>query len=78
MAIQAVITGTGAYLPEKRMPNEAFIGYSFYNKRGEKIQKPTPEIVRKLRDISGIRERRYIEDHHDSADMGALAGMRGC
>ena len=56
------------------MPNEAFIGSTFYKSNGEQITKPTQEIVQKLRDISGIYERRYIEDDHDSADLGAIAG----
>ena len=76
MYTNSVITGTGAFLPGKIMSNEAFIGNTFYKSNGEQITKPTIEIVQKLRDISGIYERRYIEDHHDSADLGAEAGKR--
>ena len=76
MSINAVISGTGSYLPEKKIPNEAFLSNTFYNSRGERITKPTQEIVKKLGDISGIYERRYISDRHDSADMGAIAGLR--
>lgn len=76
MYTNAVITGTGAFLPGKIMTNDAFIGNTFYKPNGERITKPTSEIVQKLRDISGIYERRYIEDHHDSADLGAIAGKR--
>ena len=73
MPTNALITGTGSILPGKIVPNDAFLENSFYKSNGEPITKPTPDIVNKLRDISGIYERRYIEDHHDSADLGAAA-----
>ena len=76
MYTNAVITGTGSFLPGKIMSNEDFMGHTFYKSNGERITKPTSEIVQKLRDISGIRERRYIEDHQDSADLGAIAGRK--
>ena len=76
MPINAVITGTGSFLPGKRMPNEAFVEHTFYKPNGELVTKPSSEVVQKLREISGIYERRYIEDHHDSADLGAFASEK--
>ena len=76
MPTNAIITGTGSYLPETRVPNEAFLQRTFYRSKGVRMTKPTSEIVKKLGEISGIYERRYIEDDHNSADLGALAGSR--
>ncbi len=76
MFCNAVITGSGSYVPERKVPNTAFLDRSFYKRTGEPVTKSATEVVEKLREISGIRERRYIEAHHDSADLGAIAGGR--
>lgn len=76
MYTNSVIVGTGAYLPEKLIPGSYFHQNTFFRKSGEPIEKTSETIVNKLEDISGIRERRYIEDHYQTAHMAALASER--
>lgn len=76
MYTNSIIVGTGAYLPEKVVPGSHFHGNTFYRKNGEPIEKPGEAITNKLEEISGIRERRYIEDHYQTAHMAALAAQK--
>ncbi|MEL6389591.1 MAG: 3-oxoacyl-ACP synthase III family protein [Bacteroidota bacterium] len=74
--MQAIITGTGSVIPSKRVPNSAFLAHDFLDKNGEAVNKPSSAIVQKLEQISGIRERKYIGDHRDTAELGAVACNR--
>jgi 3-oxoacyl-[acyl-carrier-protein] synthase-3 len=74
MPLQTVILGTGSYLPGDVIPNSWFRDHTFYKPDGTRIEKPTQEIIDKLRDISGIVERRYLEEDLDAAEAGARAG----
>lgn len=76
MAHNSVITGAGSYLPEKKMTNQDFLEAEFLYESGERIPKSNRLIIEKLRQISGIRERRYVEDGQDTAQMAAIAGER--
>jgi len=71
-----VITGTGSYVPERVVCNEAFAGDSFYDIDGTPLPDPAPAIVAKFEKITGIAERRYVEDHLDTSDIAAIAGER--
>ena len=73
MYTNSIIVGTGAYLPANKIPGSFFHQNTFFRKSGEPIEKASEAIVNKLEDISGIRERRYIEDHYHTAHMAALA-----
>ncbi|GAA4431918.1 ketoacyl-ACP synthase III [Ravibacter arvi] len=68
-----VITGSGSYIPTRRVLNEDFIGHLFYDENGTKVSKPTAEIIEKLEKISGIRERRYVTDDLVASDIAFLA-----
>ena len=46
--IYSVITGTGNYIPSKRVRNEDFLTNEFYEKDGKKLGKTNKEIVDKL------------------------------
>ncbi len=74
--INSVIIGTGSEIPKKHMPNSAFLNHVFYNKKGEKIEKPSHEIIAKLEQISGIKGRRYVSDDRDTADLGVAAARK--
>lgn len=63
------IKGSGHALPKHLVKNEDFLTHSFYTKTGEKIQKPSKDIVQKLEEISGIVERRYIGKDEESIDL---------
>ncbi len=73
MSLNTKIIGIGSHLPANIMKNEDFKGYTFYKKTGVRIDKPTEQIVKKLEDISEIKERRYATKGTDNASMAAAA-----
>ena len=70
------ITGSGSYIPDVIEKNEDFHQHTFLNLDGTSIDNPNEVIVEKFKDITGIAERRYAEDHLVSSDLGAMAAER--
>lgn len=70
------ITGSGSYIPDIIERNEDFHHHTFLNTDGSSIDSPNEVIVEKFKDITGIVERRYAEDHLVSSDLGAIAAER--
>jgi len=73
---RTIITGTGCYIPEQRVPNSDFLDRTFLNANGEPFDKSNKEIVAKFAEITGIKERRYAKDNVMASDMGAEAGQK--
>lgn len=71
-----VITGTGSYIPTRRVPNEDFLDRTFLDEKGEAFDKSNEEIIRKFYEITGIEERRYATDDVMASDMGARAAEK--
>ena len=74
MAIK--ITGVGSYIPTKVTPNQAFEKNDFYNEDGSRFNADNKVIIEKFKSITGIAERRYVEDHLNNSDIGALASEK--
>jgi len=74
--INSIITGTGSAIPANRVPNSAFLNNKFIGKDGKPVTKNPQQVIDKLEQISGIRERKYIGDDQDTAALGARAGER--
>lgn len=74
--VYSVITGTGNYLPEKRVKNDDFLDNDFYEKNGKKILSPNQEIIDKFLEITTIAERRYITDDLTTSDMASYAAAQ--
>ncbi|MBT8220954.1 MAG: ketoacyl-ACP synthase III, partial [Bacteroidia bacterium] len=74
--MQSVITGTGSHLPDLVVPNEEFIRNEFYDSAGNAIAKSKEEIVKKVEDISGIRERRYVSPEQNATTISAHAAQK--
>lgn len=74
--IYTVIKGTGSYIPEKVIKNEYFLQHRFYDKTGELIDKPNEEIIAKFKEITEIEERRYVEDQHNTSDLGYFSALK--
>lgn len=68
-----VITGSGSYIPTRRIVNDDFLNHVFYDSDGTKHRKSTPEIVSTLEKITGIKERRYVSDDLLTSDIAFLA-----
>jgi len=70
-----VITGSGSYIPPKKVSNETFLENLFYSPEGEKINSPTNLIISKFEEITGIRERRYADEHLVTSDLAYFASL---
>lgn len=70
---KSAIIGTGSYVPEFVQKNENFNDNTFYLNNQEAINKPSEEITAQFGEITGIRERRYIQKDLDTSDIGYLA-----
>ncbi len=71
--LYAVIVGTGSYVPVQRVLNSDFLQKTFFDAKGEKLQKSNEETIGKLAEITGIRERRHVGDDQVSSDIAYLA-----
>ncbi len=72
----SIIIGTGSYVPNRIIKNEDFLHHSFYNADGSSIASPQQEVIEKFKSITGIAERRYVEDNLVTSDIGAIAAQR--
>ncbi|RSK42046.1 3-oxoacyl-ACP synthase III family protein [Mangrovimonas spongiae] len=70
------ITGTGSYIPETIEKNNSFNNHTFLNTDGSTINSTNEVIVEKFEAITGISERRYVQDHLSSSDIGAFAAEK--
>jgi 3-oxoacyl-[acyl-carrier-protein] synthase-3 len=71
--IYSVIIGSGSYLPTRRIKNEDFLSYTFYDDTGKRLTKSNEEIIRRFSDITGILERRYVTDDLVTSDLAYFA-----
>jgi 3-oxoacyl-[acyl-carrier-protein] synthase-3 len=76
MAVHAVITGTGSYIPEIKIENSNFLTNTFFEKNGEKVGRATDYVIEKFREITGIEERRYANENQTASDLGYLAAVQ--
>ena len=68
-----IISGTGSYIPSVVITNHSFVDKTFYDENGVLIKTPNEEIVEKFKDITGIVERRYVEENLTTSDMASKA-----
>lgn len=73
MPIYSIITGTGSYIPSKRVTNSDFLTNEFFNTDGEKFDKTNQAIIEKFREITEIAERRYVSDEILLSDIAFYA-----
>ncbi len=66
------IIGTGSYIPETNVENNAFLANTFFE-NGIAIARENELIIEKFSAITGIRQRRYAGDHQLASDLGLLA-----
>lgn len=74
MAIK--ITGTGSYIPSCIKKNEDFHQHQFLNIDGSSINNSNEIIVKKFKAITGIEERRYIENSLINSDIAFYAAQK--
>lgn len=74
--IYSIITGTGCFIPKRKIPNDAFIDHIFLDENGNKYDRKNEEIIQKFEAITGIKERRYVNDNMITSDIAALAAEK--
>jgi 3-oxoacyl-[acyl-carrier-protein] synthase-3 len=70
------ITGVGSYIPDVVRKNEEFMHHEFLNNDGSAFGSDNATIIRKFVAITGIEERRYMNDNQFTSDLASLAGQR--
>jgi len=75
MVLHSIIRATGSYLPNRIVRNEDFLDSEFFDLTGSKFEKPTAEIIKKFEQITGITERRYVDDDLVTSDIAYRAAM---
>ena len=73
---QIGITGTGSYLPSQVVKNEDFQTHDFLNSDGSSLKQENSIIIEKFKAITGIGERRYVENHLNTSDIAFLAAEK--
>ena len=74
--MRIAITGTGSYIPEVVVENQDFEKHEFLNSDGSTFKHNNPVIIEKFKAITGIGERRYVEDNLNTSDIAFLAAER--
>ncbi len=70
------IIGSGVYIPENKIKNIDFCQHSFYNEEGAALKDSNEVIAEKFRNITGIEERRYVDDDLKTSDIATIAAQR--
>lgn len=68
--------GVGSYIPTQAITNLYFKDYQFLNEEGEALKQKSEHIAEKLKDITGIEERKYIETDLVTSDIGYWAAKK--
>ena len=74
MAIK--ITGTGCYIPENITSNQNFLQHEFFQADGTPFSIANESIIEKFQSITGIVERKYAKNHHNTSDLATFAAER--
>ncbi len=74
MAIK--IKGSGSYIPTQVVTNNDFHQFDFRDEKGEVLKDSNERIAKKLEQITGIQERRYITDNLTTTSIGTIAAER--
>jgi 3-oxoacyl-[acyl-carrier-protein] synthase-3 len=73
--LKTYIAGTGTKLPERRITNSYFLNHVFMDENGVPNPKPQADIIAKLEQITGIKERGYISEKGDSVPLMVDASL---
>lgn len=76
METYAKIIGTGSYIPEVVVKNEDFLNNIFFETYGKRLEKDNEEVIKKLYQITGIKERRYAREDQTNSMIATEAAKR--
>lgn len=72
----SIIAATGSYIPTFKVENEFFLGHSFFDELGARLENPNASIIQKFAEITCIEERRYVTDDLKTSDIAFLSAER--
>ncbi|PLX18673.1 MAG: 3-oxoacyl-ACP synthase [Marinilabiliales bacterium] len=67
------IIGTGSYIPDNKIENSDYFTKTFFEKDQSLIKGSGEEIVAKFRDITGIKERRWVKSNQTASEIATKA-----
>lgn len=67
------IIGTGNYIPSQTITNLFFDQHHFFDQSGNSLKQDNATIASKLKEITGIEERRYASNDQVTSDLGFIA-----
>ena len=70
------IIGSGSYIPEIKITNQDFDKHVFLSEDGTPLSHSTEVIIGKFKDITGIEERRYVDNELLASDIAFFASQR--
>lgn len=70
------ITGIGSYIPEIKVSNTDFSQHVFLNDDGTPFQYSNDIVIEKFKSITGIEERRYVNEDLVTSDIAFLAAEK--
>ena len=70
---RSVFAGTGSYIPDVTVCNQAFSTTRFFSNDGTEILQEPATILKRFRAITGIGERRYAQPDQRASDLGSWA-----
>lgn len=74
MAIK--IKGSGSYIPTQVITNNDFHQFDFRDDKGNVLKDSNERVAKKLEQITGIQERRYITENLTTTEIGTIAAER--
>ena len=70
------IVGVGSFIPEFVRKNSDFLNHHFYTDQGKIFEDEPSLILKKFEKITGIQERRYVENQFTVSDIAFLAAEK--
>lgn len=70
------IIGSGHYIPSEKIANSFFENHDFMDKDGCVLKDDNTTISRKLQEITGIEERRYVSENKVTSDIALIAARK--
>ncbi|KAF2519609.1 ketoacyl-ACP synthase III [Flavobacterium salilacus subsp. salilacus] len=70
------ITGCGSYIPTRIVSNKDFARHIFLDENGSPLQYTNEVVANKFKQITGIEERRYVEENLVTSDIAFFAAEK--
>lgn len=70
------ITGVGSFIPSLKRKNSDFLKHEFRNVDGSQFPHANEVTIEKFKAITGIEERRYLEENLSTSDMATVAAQK--